>query len=269
MRRSSIWSDPRVKPPYGSVEIDWSHSLARGLVACALLNESGGTGYDRVSGQVLIPSSSPPAWKSSVQGAAFNFPNDATVYSDIPAGWVTPVAYSVWGIGVRAASGVIQNMLDHDDAASGTTRFWQLRMTNADNGQVIVFDTGPNTVTGVTTFLTGPMSLGFSAIAGGQIQLALNGKVDATGTAAAGLQTPNRHVIRIGRFYQSAVQPWNGTIAFAAGWSRALTIAEFNQLHTEPYTFFRPLIRRSYFVPSGAAVTARNIPSLMLTGVGV
>ena len=31
IRRSPIWPDPRVKPPFGAAEIDWSHPLARQL----------------------------------------------------------------------------------------------------------------------------------------------------------------------------------------------------------------------------------------------
>src|SRR3990167_2034237 len=39
MPRSLLWSDPRVKPPFGAAEVDWGHPLARGLIAVYLFNE--------------------------------------------------------------------------------------------------------------------------------------------------------------------------------------------------------------------------------------
>src|SRR5262245_14193662 len=45
-RRSLLWPDPRVKPPYGAAEIDPGHPLARGLIGAWLCNEGAGELYD-------------------------------------------------------------------------------------------------------------------------------------------------------------------------------------------------------------------------------
>ena len=37
MRSGILWPNRSVKPPYGSVEVDWAHPLAQGLVFYSLL----------------------------------------------------------------------------------------------------------------------------------------------------------------------------------------------------------------------------------------
>src|SRR3990167_4956320 len=49
MPRSLLWPDPRVKPPFGAAEVDWSHPLARGLAFLSIFNESGSGVVDLVT----------------------------------------------------------------------------------------------------------------------------------------------------------------------------------------------------------------------------
>src|SRR5882762_944761 len=40
--RSPIWLNPRIKPPFGAVEVDWGHPLSAGLRILIPFNEGGG-----------------------------------------------------------------------------------------------------------------------------------------------------------------------------------------------------------------------------------
>src|SRR3990167_6114750 len=71
-RRSLLWPDPRVKPPFGAAEIDWGHPLASGLVFYAPLNEGGGLPLDLVS-RISATTKTGATWLAGYKGLEAGF----------------------------------------------------------------------------------------------------------------------------------------------------------------------------------------------------
>lgn len=272
MRRSSTWSDARLKPPYGSVQIDALHPLAPYIIF--LLNEQAGP--PRSLGVPLLSTFTGnfTKWNTTTQGTALKFDRtagvdlvDLTAYSSL-FNIAPPFSVEVWwdGSGTQAGfSGPFSCRI------AGQAGFLILNTLNsAANFKCrLVLYTSGGTETGwdASTTLAYPFN-GLQSFLwtydGTTAKLYLNGKDDsATATSNAGWG----QTIKIGIGNDTI----SGNIAKVSIYKRVLTSGEAWELYKTPYAFLRPLVQRRYFVPSGAAaiITTKNLPSLMMTGVGV
>src|SRR5262245_45028942 len=90
VKRSAVWPDRRVKPPFGAAEIDWGHPLSTRLQVSYLLNELGGRLYSLTGKSPANPGSTAvriagPAGIGlqgtglSTDGAVADVPSDFTI----------------------------------------------------------------------------------------------------------------------------------------------------------------------------------------------
>src|SRR5262245_43754444 len=120
--RSRLWPDPRVKPPYGSVEIDFGHPLGRGLTGCWLFNEEGGFPGNLARGRERLDVfTGVPAWEASSRG-------------------LVQAVYRPGNIYVNFKS----TTLPVDVAGGPVSCFSWLYMTTVVAGQFMARDTGNN-----------------------------------------------------------------------------------------------------------------------------
>src|SRR5690349_5466586 len=108
--RARSWG--QVKPPPGS-QIDWGHSLAHGLVFCALLNEPSGRPIDLVSGQ---QSRTATAVDSRQRLARSSWGSSTASSSDaLWTGYVGPAARAA-SQGVTVAASIFVNATNYGTA---------------------------------------------------------------------------------------------------------------------------------------------------------
>lgn len=72
--RSPLWSDPRVQPPYGSVDIDWTSPWAAGLRVLVLCHEGAGPPKNLAAGGRPTTPNVTPRWVTHARGVARAYP---------------------------------------------------------------------------------------------------------------------------------------------------------------------------------------------------
>lgn len=223
----------RHKPTFGSVEIDWSHPLARGLEACWIFNSSGGTVYDLVGRHHgTITDTAVVTWSIGTRGLAINsIPSLSTTRGIIIANPVVIASGAPFSFDTMTtwATGDLYGTL----LAQGAARGFYQHETGSNAGKMDFFnvgDTPSTTATAVNTtnhfVLT---STGTSAI------YYLNGTMDgiAQSHTAVSLSLDTM-------FNDSASDTFAGKCFFQRVWTRVLTVSEARWLADEPYAFLRP-----------------------------
>jgi hypothetical protein len=94
-RHSPLWPDHRIKPPYGSVEIDGGHPLAVGLVDEWLCNEGAGSIRNLTRSNAGILDAG-VTWGSSLKGTALAFNGSSRVALANPPIAAYPISVSYW-----------------------------------------------------------------------------------------------------------------------------------------------------------------------------
>lgn len=265
IRRSTIWSDPRVKPPFGSAEIDWSHPQAGELVACVLFNEAGGSPVDLVfRGRPTIIGAS--TWTPTLDGIGWNARGtDALGYPARPAYDGNAITFVWRGIftAIPSFAGIVV-------IADSVGYHYTLQETASsfavyENGG-LSNDTGI-TVTEAATYHHGAVVI-FSDGTG--VKGYLNAVLQATTAFTPGAAVTGKP-LRIGADRGAVPIFITGTYDHLFLYARALSQERVSWAYAEPYAFLRPVIRRRWFMPSaaeapaGSKVTPR---SLGLLGVG-
>jgi len=248
-RHSVLWPDRRVKPPYGSVEIDWGHPLAQGLVLYAPMNNGAGVPSLLTPGALTVVGSA-LAWTGSPVGlgvvgdgaSAYSIPAPITSYPFTMASWFRVTA-----------DGAALALLTLADTA-GTTNYHYLVARMADGDQLHMRTYNGTAATGTV----GKIVLGVDYFGAGVVESAearwayLNGIVGATQTTS---KTPTSlDTFGVGAVvHSSSTAHFVGNIYGSAIWSRALSVADLSWLYADPYCFLRPVIRRSYGFVGAAA----------------
>ena len=282
IRRSPIWPDPRVKPPFGAAQITWGHPLAQGLSAYFPMNESGGrTVHNLVNNQngSLVG----PVWTPSLRGAAllFDSVNDYIGLAAFPLlSSGVPFAISWWEQ-ITANTNAYPGRFILDVSGSATY-FLVLRSTDVVSPAYapLTWGASPGTSVGMTAVdapsvatsigvwrhwvITGTNPL--SSVTADH-QLYVDGISYATSRGSNFGTVVNN---RIG--YYGADNGPDAIIDNVAIYNgRQLSSDAVRWLFTEPYAFLQPVIRRRWFVPAAAGAPTGGVVtprSLGLLGVG-
>ena len=250
IKRSPVWDDPRVKPPYGSVELDPSHPLARGLGACWLFHEGAGVTSRDFSPNQWTTTGTDVVWQPTARGVAVSLTGSAKI--------VIPMAATAQVFSVAARFLV-----------TGTSGYrGLLGKASADAVQEIRVNATSNTVSLMkqNTAQIGVTSAGIAANvvtdlvvtydASGNYAFYLNGKLDSSGT---NLQTFTVSVDPC--LGNSADGVLDGSILHFYYYPNCvLTEGEALQQSADPYAMFRPIIRRRYVVPAAAGDNVNITP---------
>jgi len=251
MPRSLLWPDPRVKPPFGSVTIDWNHPLAQGLVGCWLFNEGAGlTAYDLAMNKHGALTNG-PLWVPGRTGTALNFDGaddsvsalfdtadivtvsawvkmnkpDASDFNFVTQdGGVSGRFSTGWSGGERfyiAKSGVAYHKLTNAYSLSTYNNSWH---------HIVLVYTPDNT----------------------QSHIYVDG-VEASYAAASSQTITSNTTVYLG---QEGALYSNGLFDDVRIHNRVFSASEVLWLYIEPYAFLQPVIRRRYFVPAVAAAAA-------------
>ena len=258
LRSTSHWSDPRVKPPFGSVEIDLEHPLRTGTKVLVLANEGGGIPHDLARGLRLGSPNGTPTWATNTGGLARDYTTD-TQYDligtegsnlTLPTNQITCLL-----IRRKKDTGLASAAGSFGLSSGGTSTFGA--MLPYTNGQIF-WDVGtarlevaftPVTTLETWVFVGGPLGM---AIYREGVRLASSGTAvsrtvstsqlrlnDNTGSGVSGgyLQETG--------FFSVLDAEW--TADMAARW------------HAGTYAGLHPIIRRRYFFFTPAAGAAENI----------
>jgi hypothetical protein len=247
---SPLWPDHRIKPPYGSVEIDYGHPLAQGLRFALLYNDCGGDPLELVSRAQTFSPTTKPTYPSSggiVLSDSFYIPRSSFEPNDIsqPLTYMSkvtgdyrdsgrkyglrrayggPIASFVWGAPVLVIEQTIANYQARSDF------------------NIIA--------AGIQTETTGVSYDGSNTAAGAKVWV---GRYGLQPTVEGGLASGSNWVANY-PFYIDA--DTSLTRHFDYFWWRALSISEMAWVSADPYCFLREVKKRSYgFVGAAGAST--------------
>jgi len=263
-----------VKPPFGAVQINWGHTLARGLNALWLHNEAGGSRLFNLVAGVNNGLVTDAIWRVTRHGIGLFYDgagSDRTSYGNNPT-VLAPSTFS-WTSMVSVTGGAIGTgqMLDAG-IDSVNERFMRYSVSGGVPGGVFFVDgstgnsqaTTPSLETGLA-FVVGTYDDAGDRIA----RMYLNGVVGTAGSALIGtLQGVSTLFAGATR---NNVSVFNGTILFQSVYRRVLSPAEILELYAEPYAFLQPVPAVTYVflrTPAAAEVPSAVPPLRSLMGVG-
>jgi hypothetical protein len=262
IKRSAVWPDPRVKPPFGSVEIDWSHPLAQRLVSCFLLNEGGGPPLDLATGlRGLLVSDSATVSPWSTRAAGSYFKSGGTNLGS-------------FGTSLNAADDAIVNVTSEnftivvdvyphpdDETASPPVLYashrdgpgWQVRRS-PNAAAALEFNTigsGSGTLASdVNSLIDGRLQRCVVARAGTTGHIYIDG-IEPGYSVATSLVDPgsvSTPYCIAGSIGLNGACPADGVDRALFYRNRALSQSDAMWLAEEPYAFLRPIVRRRYSV---------------------
>lgn len=258
LRRSSIWLDPRVKPPFRSAQINRAHSLAPDI--CFLLNEAAGSVHSALGSLIPIigtfQDSTHTKWMPTSNGIGVNFDGTASTSIDLTTAsalWNIPAPFSVdvwwdWQSGDKQAfAGPLNNRVA---SQNGFQLVENSGVTNAYKPHLVVWNGSSETFTVGETSInyTRPFNLKFLwTFDGTSAKLYVNGVVVSAVGSGGGFGSAVK-AVNLGAGYANIA----GTLIKVAIYKRVLSASDVLALHTEPYVFLYPIIRRRYFVPPAA-----------------
>jgi Concanavalin A-like lectin/glucanases superfamily len=240
IKRSPLWCDPRVKPPFRAVRVNWGHPLAVGLQGCFLLNERAGLAYNLAGARHATDFTN--SGRNPWDDQGFLGDGVTVLGSRVPMAPVTQYPVTVaCGLTVRAGT----------DGAAAV----ELAHTGGDDYISIYYvDTTPQIVYGVgitggifascpalSPFTDREYRLAGVSRSSTQHELWVNGGLRSTASTA--VTFPSINTFSLGCSFKNAPAgraPWRGRLLWAAIWSRGLTPAEIAAVNTEPFTYLMP-----------------------------
>jgi len=239
------WPNRLIKPPYGSVEIDWAHPLAQGLASYCPLNEAvPSVVRDRVVPRAFTVVDTAP----TVTPLGFYFAgNGRLTTTDNPVP-VTEYPYSLVGSARVTAdsNGTFFNLGD-----SGGSSYSGIGYYATDNSPFAYFRWGGTARVIYGTANSWTDQAGFHLIAfvaRGEIdhELYIDGVSVGTNVSSPGTTFASVRIV-IGDRRVVSNSPFVGYVGWCAAYNgRALTVADQLALKADPYCFLRPIVRRSY-----------------------
>jgi len=257
-KRTPLWPDPRVKPPFGAAEIDWGHPLARGLrVASIVFDGTQPIPNDLVRTDPWGTGGTDPIPALSRYGQTAFANNDATAFLNRSTDpWLT--ASTTQPISVFT---VYQPVDDNNDRhifnlQAGQRDFAAVNAWNSNNTLVGIVDSG---FTGYSVSLGDIGTSSMRAVGGSWGAAGLKGYLD--GVLKGTNTNPTAHrpwaTGKDFRWLSSGVgadRPQGRSLLIYA-WDRQLTDSEQLQLGTgEFYAFLRPVVRRKYSIPAQVTI---------------
>jgi hypothetical protein len=238
IKRSPLWPDPRVKPPFGAAEIDRAHPLAPDMMAY-LCNEGAGPLHNLCKGGEATTPTGGATWTSALVGPVKTY-DGSTQYDTITNRWRGASDYAIV-VRARRASGFVLVSLDETNA--------EARFQYDPGGE------GKLALRGhpATNIITGATALGTTAfhhLVGTRLAATLYVYVDGASDAtpvADGVVPSVTSVHRIGQTV--GVQFGGFSLDHLFVYGRGLSAGQARWLATEPYAFLRPIVRRRYFIP--------------------
>ena len=279
IRRSPIWPNPRVKPPFGAAQINWGHPLAQGLTAVVLLNEGAGRPYNLLTGQIATFTNT-PTW--GISPAGILLASDAT-NDRWDLGPSDAVGPSGPLIGTTSATmAVIRKKRDatnRDSVLCGVTltlgadQVYRCQTHCPWGDGVVYFDFGgyggANRISASGLSFSGQQAWVFVAGTRGSV-FYQNGILRASQTTAI-TRTSSANVFTVNPTPGDATLGDLDDISLVILSQREWTQAEVLWWQAEPYAFLQPVIRRRWFVPTAAGAPTGGVVtprSLGLLGVG-
>jgi hypothetical protein len=237
------------KPPRGTL-VNKSHPIARGLVACWLLNEGGGNTLFDVSGNGKnLAKNSAATWV--IGEAGFGYDQDANESTSIADFHVNNITLETRVIhqsarnGNTAYNGIVAKWVTGSDcwflgANAGGFSFW-VSTSGGDYG----IDTG--------TFTNGVLFHEVGTYDGETSRLYVDGLELSTNATPSGNLNTYTTATWLGRQQSSTARWFPGTIFYVRIWDRALTAVEVRWLYEEPYAMFERLSPRGFLYVAPAA----------------
>lgn len=220
------------KPPLG-VKINWFHPLARGLVACWLMNEDGGNKiYDlsgnQNNGTLYGDTKKVPGKFGSC--LSFDGVGDYIATTPVPFGNDNSLTFSAW-IYLTGADFHVGTIVCKEGGYSGAADFrvyanYELYLVNSS-----ITNIGHNN----TSLLQNIWYHAVVTYDGTNYAFYLNGIPDGSGVNVQDFTY--KYIDAIGHFY-SAYQEFNGKIDNVMIFNRALTASEVTKLYREPFAMF-------------------------------
>ncbi len=255
-----------IKPPLG-YRIDPFHPLARGLIACYLMNEAGGnTLYDIVN-NFNGTFQNDPAWVAGQDGPAIEFDggndfiNIGNHGSTLEPAHISIVAW------VRSAGvGTNDYLVSYERTADNDTSYG---LYTGSDGTIycLIYHNNP-------TFSLSPSGGNiwdgsWHQVVGTYDEIKLRIYIDESevgaGTAEVNsIDYANERKLVFGAFSDTPILAFPGDISSISIFNRALSAVEVAQLYREPYAFIRPILPIEWM--SFVAAVGGNIS--LLAGMG-
>jgi invasion protein IalB len=269
IRRSPIWPDPRVKPPLGAAEIDWSHPLAADLMTYVPLNESGGGCVDFVTGLVAAPlAEGSGSFRRVVSPYGLSL-ETLGVFTDPPGLNGASLRFLNYPPAPLIAGTMIARFVARFASTDGLVHqagsFW---LDNVNLHHLLKYSDN-NVYAG--WFVGGTdyrLTASISWAIGDLVSLAISHDSNLTSrrltkngvlvtSSSAGFSTTTLTQLHIGGERRPVDSySWGGGLLGVSQYRRALRDDELLQLHVEPYAMFRPIVRRRISIPAAAPVGA-------------
>jgi len=257
------------KPELGR-QINWAHPLAKGLVACWIMNEGGGDKIFDLSGNgnVGTLTNMTPAtdWVGGKYGHALDFDGDDDYVNCGDIAFTTKISIVAtlwcntlrdWNVIIdKSSTAVVNNdlsiRLSLDDSAPQKLRFKLWADGNVAIGDVFSNSEFPTQqwVHVVATYKSGSA-----------MRLYLNGvKQTDEDTGASGTIDDSAFPVIIGEHVASANPVvWDGPISDVRLYNRTLSADEVMSLYREPYAMFEEVPIWMYYSPAVGAVAPTGV----------
>jgi Concanavalin A-like lectin/glucanases superfamily len=257
IKRSAIWPDPRVKPPFGSVEIDWSHPLAQGLVSCFLLNEGGGAPVDLVTANsaTIIPAIL--GFASGSGGPYFKNDNSGGFSTSSLILDVTSQPFSIVADFYPQSSEVDNFIVDRAIASVGGGG-WSLTIAGGPGIALKTYQSdggSQQTRTSLGSIVYNRLNRAIATRSGSSVKGYIDGAEPGYLIVGSHLDPSSVSLDATFGCFAGGGGPPGGT-ALLDGLDRALfylnrvlSASDARWLNAEPYDFLRPLVRRRYWEP--------------------
>ena len=262
------WSPLRV--PSGRFEIDPSHPLSRGIVACYVpgtgnFSDLAGFGprlnFD--TGAALGVNAYGPALLS-------NAPNGRLYSSIFPNAWKLTTAGTISWIG-RYTSGGINNSAFWGNTANptGAAPYVGYQIGYSGNNTANFFYNGSNNFHSLSNSSIPSVlsSISASFVVGGQIVLYMNGQTQQSATWVDGAPDyTGGPISNVGGDSNDTSRYINASTNAVMTWNRALSASEIALLNAAPFSMLRPATARRFYLPStlallNAAAASRAVSS--------
>lgn len=262
------------KPPYGSVEIDLGHPLARGLIIAVLANEGGGPVTDLVSMTSATNFSPYPVWTTGAFGMGTNA-SGGTKFAEFPHNArQRPTTFISAVVACREVnSGATQGPFGFPYIAAAGTHFiinWGFNKVAANNNLAFVITQGgfaSEAFTDIVTMTSGVDSVFGGVYDGSNVTGYRNGKQSGTPAATTGAIDSFDVGVSFSGFNEKNAG-WIDNCYYGFAWNRPLSAAEFLWSYSEPFALVRQRVVRRYFTPQTTPPVVTTTPTRTLMGVG-
>lgn len=238
------FSRPGVKPT-GSVEVDWSNPLARGLKVCLLGSSQRATNLANQSSKLTINGN---VTHKALDG--FVFGDTVSDYiSDASTDYAQTGKFSAFLV-VKAeySSGSLPAFIARGDSSAGE---WMFRHNNS--GAVRFYANGGTWNTTSANLLSYGIkqTVGFTADTGSGLSVYVNGAV--ANTAGGSFLNTSTKPLTVGAADGDSNRPYAGSMNLIIIYDRLLSDQEHAELNRDPYQILKPAQPRMLFLPAGGA----------------